>query len=135
MTDERIDLAYRERRGRPSLEIPAQKAIRGDADLERRLGGVLHDGDAVLFGEGEDAEDLAHAMGGTLRVNRAADGADRGPGGGRAAEEGERGWWGPRRPVAVVDAMVAARGAQVLAEELVRLRRSEERRVGKECRL
>ena len=57
LADERIDLPERERHRRPTLDVFAEEAIRRRADLERGLGGVLDDGDAVLLGEGEDAED------------------------------------------------------------------------------
>ena len=39
LPDERVDLFEGPRRGRPPLEIPAKKAIAGDLEFQRRLGG------------------------------------------------------------------------------------------------
>lgn len=77
MADERIDLRERERDRRPPLEVLADEAIGGSADVEGHLRGVLDDGDAMLLGEREDAEELTHALCGALRVDVTADGADR----------------------------------------------------------
>ena len=49
-----------QRESRTALQIAAEKPVRGDAHVERRDGGVLDDGGAILFGEPEDTEDSSH---------------------------------------------------------------------------
>jgi hypothetical protein len=63
LADDRIDLTERQRHRRSAFHVLAHEAIRGHPDLECRCGGVLHDRDAVLLGQSEDAEDPAHAGG------------------------------------------------------------------------
>ena len=127
LADERIDLAERERRRRPALEIAAQEAIGRDAEVERGLGGVVDGGRAVLLGEREDAEDAPDAGGALVVVDvRAQTGADAGPAW-RARASSASVVAGVRAGrSASCDAMPAARRAHVLAQELPG-RRVEER--------
>ena len=118
MPDERVDLAQRQRRQGPAVEVALQEAVGGHAEVERGGGGLFDDDGTVLLGEGEDAEDAADAGGPVVTVDVVADGGDRRAGalGGRQQGEGLR--RGAGGPVLVGDAMPAPRRAQVLAEEL-----------------
>src|SRR5262249_10516145 len=101
-----------------ALDVFADEAIRGDADVERDLRGVIDDRDAVLLCQGEDAEDLADPMRAAVRVEMATEDTDRRAGRRRPAEQRERGRRSARRLITDVEAMPAARGAQMLAQEL-----------------
>ena len=59
MPDERVDLAQREGRCWPAIEVASQEAIGGHAEFKRGGGGLFGDGGTVLPGEGEDAENAA----------------------------------------------------------------------------
>ena len=89
------------------------------------LGGVLDDGGAVFPGEREHAEDAADAGHAVVLVDVGADRADVGAGGLRARQKRQRRARRPRGAVVVVDLVLAAPGAQMLAQQLTRLRRQE----------
>ncbi len=77
MPDERVDLAQREGRRWPAVEVALQEAVGGHAEFERGGGGLFDDGGTVLLGEGEDAEDAADAGGPVVTVDVVAEGGDR----------------------------------------------------------
>ena len=115
LADDRVDLTERQRHGRSAFHVLADEAIRGHADLDRRCGGVLHDGHAVLLGEREDAEDPAHAGSALVLLDVRADRADMAAGAGRSCQERDGGGGRPRRPIVVVNPMPPAGGAQMFA--------------------
>ncbi len=121
LSDEGIDLSQRQRDGRPSLDVLADEAVRKGAHLKRRLRGLIDDGDTMFLGQGEDPEDLPDAMSAVMRVEIAAERADRWSRGGRAAEQRQGRGRCSRRLIADLDAMPATRGAQVLAQQVPRL--------------
>ena len=118
MPDERVDLAQRQGRRGPAVEVAPEEAVGGHAELERGVGGLFGDGGTVLPGEGEDAEDATDAGGAVVTVDVVADGGDGGAGPLGGGEQGEGLRRGAGGPVSVLDAMPAPRRAQVLAEEL-----------------
>ena len=118
MPDERVDLAQRQGRRGPAVEVAPEEAVGGHAELERGVGGLFGDGGTVLPGEGEDAEDATDAGGAVVTVDVVADGGDGGAGPLGGGEQGEGLRRGAGGPVPVLDAMPAPRRAQVLAEEL-----------------
>jgi hypothetical protein len=59
LTNEGIDLAKRALRHFHTLEIPAEKAIRGGARVEREVCGFVGEGGAVFAREYQDPEDVA----------------------------------------------------------------------------
>ena len=83
--------------------------IRGDAEIEGRFGGVVDDGGPVFLGQGEDAEDATNAARALMLVDVIADGADRGAGMVRGAQDGQRFRRRAGRTIGVLDAMPAAR--------------------------
>ena len=95
-------------RGRVALEIAADEAVVGDAELQGRGTGVLDDGGAVLLGEGEDAEDPADAELAVAAVDRRAERADMRAGPGRARQQRQRGRRRARRLIGGVDRVAAA---------------------------
>ena len=117
-----IDLAQRQRHWQTAFEIPTEKAVRRHAEIERRFRGVVDDGRAVFLGEGEDAEHAPHPGGAFVLVDVRADGADVHAGRRRASEKRDRAGRRARRPVVVVQTMPAAWRAQMLAQQLPRLR-------------
>ena len=80
MPDERVDLAQRQGRRGPAVEVAPEEAVGGHAELERGVGGLFGDGGTVLPGEGEDAEDATDAGGAVVTVDVVADGGDGGAG-------------------------------------------------------
>ena len=92
LADERIDLAEREGRGGVALEVAADEAVGGGAELEGGGAGVVDDGGAVLLGQGEDAEDAADAGLAVAAVDRVAQ---------RRRSARRRGWRGPAAPAVV----------------------------------
>jgi hypothetical protein len=115
-------LPERQRHRRPAFDVPTDKAIREDPEVDGRLGGVIDDGGPVFFRERQDAEDLPHALGGPLRMNGVTHRSDVRPGGGRSGEERERRRGSALGPVRVLDAMPAPRRSKMLAQELAGLR-------------
>ena len=115
MPDERVDLAQREGRCWPAIEVASQEAIGGHAEFKRGGGGLFGDGGTVLFGEGEDAENAADAGGAVVAVDVVTDRSDArtGPRGG--GEQGEGLGRGAGGPVLIGNAMPASWRAQVLA--------------------
>src|SRR4030095_5849756 len=103
-------------------EKPAHEAVLRDAHLERRGARVLDDVLAVLLGEGEDAEDLADSGLAVAVMDRLTERADVVAGDSGPGEELGCALRRLRRPVLVLDAMMASRLAQVLAQELAGLR-------------
>ena len=77
LTDEGIDLAQGERRGRVALEIAPDEPVVGDAEVQGGRTGSRDDGRAVLLHEGEDAEDAADAALAVAAVDALAERADR----------------------------------------------------------
>ena len=61
-----------------------------NAKIEGGSGGVVDDGGPVLLGQGEDVEDAANAAGALMLLNVIADGANRGAGVVRRAQDGQR---------------------------------------------
>jgi hypothetical protein len=122
LADEWIDLRERQRRGGPSLEIATQEAIRRDLQLERGFGGVIRGRRAVPLGEREDAEEASHARRALLGVDRQADGMEMRAGVTRPRQEGDGRRGRACRPIRIGDAVMAARRADVLAQELAGLR-------------
>ena len=116
--DEGVDLAQREGRRGPAVEVAADEAIGGEPAFEGGGGGLLDDGGTVLPGEGEDAEDAADAAGAVVAVDVVADGGDGGAGALGGGEQGEGLARGAGGSVGVGDAMPAPWRAEVLAEEL-----------------
>src|SRR2546426_8617292 len=117
LADERVDLAQGERRRRVALEIAPDEAVVGDAELQGGRAAVLDDDGAVLLGEGEDAEDPAHARFPVAAMDRFAERADGRAGSGGAREERHR-----RRGRAVglivgVDRVTPASSTAMLAEQ------------------
>src|ERR1700758_1178624 len=90
LPDQRIDLAERERGRRVALEVAADEAGLGDAELQGR-GTGLPDGDGPGFlDEGEDAEDPAHAEFAITAVDALAERADVLTGPGRTGQQRQR---------------------------------------------
>ena len=89
MPDERVDLAQRQGRRGPAVEVAPEEAVGGHAELERGVGGLFGDGGTVLPGEGEDAEDATDAGGAVVTVDVVADGGDGGAGPLGGGEQGE----------------------------------------------
>ena len=116
--DERVDLAQREGRRGPAVEVAAQEPVGGEPDFQGGGGGLFDDGGTVLPGEREDAEDAADADGAVVAVDVVTDGGDGGAGALGGGEQGEGLGRGAGGPVRVRDAVPAAWRAQVLAEEL-----------------
>ena len=118
MSDEGIHLAQRERERWAALEIATDKAIRGDADFERRVSRVLGDCGPVLLRQGEDAENPSDRDGAIVLMDVIAEGADRRACRMRGREQGD----GLRRcalgAISIGDAVPAARRARVFAEQL-----------------
>jgi hypothetical protein len=75
------------------LEVAADEAIVGDAELQGRGAGLFDDGGAVLLDEGEDAEDPADAEFPITAVDRLAQRPDLTTGPCRAREERQRRRW------------------------------------------
>ena len=100
MPDERVDLAQRQGRRGPAVEVAPEEAVGGHAELERGVGGLFGDGGTVLPGEGEDAEDATDAGGAVVTVDVVADGGDGGAGPLGGGEQGMAGFAGreERRP-------------------------------------
>ena len=90
LPDEGVDLAQREGRDGPAVEVAPQEAVGGHAEFEGGGGSLFGDGGTVLPGEGEDAEDAADPGGPVVTVDVVADGGDRraGPLGGGAQGRG-----------------------------------------------
>src|SRR5437867_12633043 len=76
LADERVDLLERERRRLASLEVVANGAVLGDAQLEHDRARVVGGHCAVLLRQREHAEDLADAVLVLAQVHGLAKGAD-----------------------------------------------------------
>ena len=76
----------------------------------------------MFLGERQDAEDAADPGGAVVPMDVVADRADRRAGPLARGQQRQRLERGPGRAVGVLDPMPAARDAQMLAEELARLR-------------
>ena len=68
LPNERVDLAECHGHRQAAFEIPTEKAIRRHAEIQRRFGGLVHDGRAVFLREGEHAEHAADAGGAFVLV-------------------------------------------------------------------
>ena len=106
---------------RPAVDLPGESDTSARRS-QRRLAASSTTA-TPFFREREHAEHLADAVRGALSVDGTTDGADGDAGGRRSAEQGECRGWRPRRAIAIIDAVIAPRGAQVLAEQLSGLRR------------
>jgi len=122
LADQGIDLDQRERERWTALDVLADEAIGEHADVHGRLGGVIHDGDAVLLRERQDAENLPDAVRAGVRLDVPTDGADVRAGRGGAREQRHRRGRRARRAIGLGNTMLAPRGPQVLSEELPGLR-------------
>src|SRR2546428_2065941 len=116
LADERVDLAQRQRRRRVALEIAPDEAVVGDAELQGRAA-VLDGAGAVLLGEGEDAEDPAHAGFTVTTMDRLAQRPDVAARPGRAGQQRQRGRRRALGLIVGVDRVAPAGLAPVLAEE------------------
>src|SRR5262249_30240767 len=117
LPDERIHLAQREGNGGSALQISAQEAIARRAQLEGGLGRVFDDRRAVLPGQGEYSQDAAHPHLAVASVDLFAQSADVAAGAVGAVEQSLGALRRAARQVALLDAMLAAASAQVLAQE------------------
>ena len=75
LTNERIDLAERQRRRQTPFEVAPQEAIGRHTEIERGLRGILKDRRPVLLRQREYAEDATDARFPFVTVNVIADGA------------------------------------------------------------
>ena len=116
MADEWVDLPQCERRA--PFEIPPEEAVGRHAQLERRLGGVLQGDRAVTLREREGAEDAAGAGGAFVRMDVRAERVQRGADALCPRQERQRRGGRLGRPIRVRDAVMAARPAHVLAQQL-----------------
>ena len=121
MANERVDLPQRERRRQPAFEVPTEKAVGRDPEIERRFGRVVDDGRSVFLGEREDAEHAADASGAVVLVDGLTHRADIRTGGLRAGEERQDAARCPGRAIVVFNAMPAAGRPQMFAEQLAGL--------------
>ena len=88
----------------------------GTAEIEGRLGGVLDDGRAVFLGQRQHPEDATDTAGAVMVMDVIDDGADGGTEAVGGGQQRERFRWGAARTIRVLDAMPAARRADMLAE-------------------
>ena len=122
LPDERVDLAQRQGRAHPAVEVALQEAVDGHAEFERGVGGLFGDGGTLLLAQGEDAEDATDAGVAVVAVDLVTNGGEGGAGALGGGEQGEDLCRGPGGPVPVLYAMPAPRHAQVFAEELAGVR-------------
>jgi len=121
LSNERVNLAQRQRHRQPAFEVPAEKTIGRHAEVEGRFSGVVDDGRAVFLSEGEHAKHAADPGGPFVLVDGGAHGADVCAGRRCPGEERDRARRRSRRTIIIVKAMPAAGRAQMLAQELSRL--------------
>ena len=107
------------------FEIAAQEAIRWHLEFQRRRGGVIGRRGAVLLGQGQYTEDAAYTGRAVVIVDVGADGVEMRAGVMGAREQRERRPRCPRGAGGVLDTMPAARGPDLLAQELTRRRRQQ----------
>ncbi len=103
---EPINLAERERGRRLALEVAADEAIVGDAELHAHRARRLDEDGAVFLDEREDAEDPAHPEFAIAAVNRVAEGANVVTRPCRTSQERQRRGRRARRPILRVDGVV-----------------------------
>ena len=123
LSDEGIHLAQGERGRRESFEVDADEAVAGRAQFECGLGGRIDDGQAVLSGQSQDAQDATYTRFTIAAVDLVAQGADVGAGAVGALQQAFGAPWRARGTILVLDAVPASVGAQVFAQELVGLSR------------
>ncbi len=104
------------------LQIAAHKAVIADADFQSRGASIIDGGGAVLLGQRQHAQDAAHGSLSVGLMHAAAKRADLRAGSVGAAQQLQRAQRRLLGPVLVLDAMAAARLAQVLAQQLARAR-------------
>lgn len=76
LANERVHLPQRHGHWGAPLEIAAEEAVGGHAELQGGVRGVIHDGGAVLLRERQDALDAADTGRAVVPVDVRAEGAD-----------------------------------------------------------
>jgi len=118
--DEWIDLAQTERSLRTAFQIAAHEAILGDAQFQRRGAGIVGSRVAILLDHLENALDATRPEFALASVDGVADSADVGSCLVRASQQLKQLRWRAPRAIRIADAVPAALGAQMLAQQLAR---------------
>ena len=74
ITDERVDLALRQRHRPSAFEVTAEKAIGWQGEVERGVPGIFNDGWPVFLRERESAEDASDTARAFVAANAFGDG-------------------------------------------------------------
>src|SRR6202051_4269793 len=122
LTDQRIDLAQAQRHLRVALQVAAHKTVIADAHFQGGGTGPLDAGSAVLLYQRQHALNSAHHGFSVLAVHPAAKRSDLRSSLVGAAQQGERAQRRMFGAVFIFDPMASAHLAQVLAQQLARLR-------------
>src|SRR5664279_2467112 len=122
LPDQRIDLAQAQRHLWVPLQVAAHKAVIADAHFQGGGASLLDAGGAVLLGQRQHSLNPAHHGLSVLAVHPTAERTDLRSGPVGATQQCQRAQRRLLGAVLVLDAMAAARLAQVLSQQLARLR-------------